>query len=81
MVEKPISINAIKKEPFTGSETGMRYRFEKVEDLLKTSVYPEPFAFDKTDPEKITTKDFEFSNDGYDQAIAWINEEFEKARK
>ena len=61
MVEKPISINAIKKEPFTGSESGMRYRFEKADDFLKTSVYPEPFAFEKTDPEKIITKDFEFS--------------------
>ena len=81
MVEKPISINAIKKEPFTGSESGMRYRFEKADDFLKTSVYPEPFAFEKPDPVKIITKDFEFSDAGYDKALAWINEEFEKARQ
>lgn len=78
MVSKIVSINAIKKEPFTGSDSGMRYRFEKVEEGLRTYIYPEPFSFEKTDPEKITAKDFEFSQEGYDEAIAWINEEFRK---
>ena len=50
-------ISFLKKEPFTESFQGMRYRIEKQEadnepTVLKTTIWPQPFCFDKTPDEK-----------------------------
>ena len=54
-------ISFLKKEPFTGSFQGMRYRIEKQEadnepTVLKTTIWPQPFCFDKTPDEKKSEK-------------------------
>lgn len=82
-----ISMNYIKKLAYTGSYQGMRYMMKKVskkekdkqreevtKDYLRTFVWPEPLAFAKTDPEKISSLDFPFSQTGKQEAVAWLNE-------
>ena len=73
-------------QPFTGSDTGMRYRVimqkeEKSEDgtVIKEKgliacVWPEPFSFEKTADEQKITKLFPFTEEGKEQAAAWMNE-------
>ena len=50
MIERKdvMPVNFLKKENFTGSDTGMRYRMEKAskeeETVLKVTVWPEPYG-------------------------------------
>ena len=61
-------VNFLKKEKYTGSCKGMRFRMEKFEKegeetpVLRVSVWPEPYSFDCTPIAK-----------GAD----WINERYE----
>jgi len=78
-------------EAYFGSYKGMRYRLarnplknvifipidQRGEAHLEASVWSEPYAYAMTDKDKITTKEFEFTQDGFDKAIDWINEQYE----
>lgn len=83
--KKPISINAIKKLPFTGNYQGMRYRLERIEQtegeetkqILSVCTYPWPYSYPHTDPAKIATAEFDFSDDGYTQAVEWLNNQYD----
>ena len=73
-------VNFLKKEKFTGSDTGMRYRMEMtkrevpkedgadgetVEDtVLTVTSWPEPYGYDATPEEEKTRKEFPFSEEG-----------------
>lgn len=46
-----LSILFLKKEAYTGSHHGIRYRLSKDEDTLKACVYPEPYCFEATKDE------------------------------
>jgi hypothetical protein len=82
MIERSslLSLNFYKKEPFTGSYEGMRYRIEKKEkdgeSLLCATTYPYPFCFTATKEEDKTSADFPFSEDGMEEAVAWLNEQY-----
>ena len=51
-------VNFLKKEKYTGSCKGMRFRMEKFEKegadapILQVSVWPEPYSFDCTPEEE-----------------------------
>ncbi len=73
---------------FTGSDRGKRYRIikeerEKAEEgkepetfkVFQASVWNGPFAYDKTPKEEVFKKDFEFSPEGLEKALNWINED------
>jgi hypothetical protein len=76
--------------PFTGSFRGMRYRIIKQKETrneegaivteggLLVTVWPEPFAFDKTDESLKVSRLFPFDEEGKSQAVAWLNEEHER---
>lgn len=72
------SFNYIKKERFTGSNEGTRFLFEKKQEedriALVACVWPEPFSFEHTDEERKEYKDFTFSEEGLQEAMAWVNE-------
>ena len=55
-------INFLKKEKFTGSHKGLRFRMEKLEEneetFLFVSVWPEPYSYDFT-PEDVKLIDYE----------------------
>ena len=56
VIEKPVSINAIKKLNYTGSYCGMRYMLEKKDGRMAAHTYPEPFNYEKTPEEKIVSQ-------------------------
>ncbi len=95
-------IGFLKKEKFSGSAEGMRYRMEKfsfevpdpaaaenaaapteegeatvptkTETVLRVTVWPEPFCYEKTPAEVKTVQDFPFTEDGVESARQWLNE-------
>lgn len=75
-------INYLKKEKFTGSYQGMRYRMEKREQegeetCLAVTVWPEPYGYDATPEEQREEKLFSFDADGIAQGVEWINQRYE----
>lgn len=77
MITKTLPLQFIKKSPFYGSYKGMRYVLRKKEDELEVCIYPEPYAFDVTEEEKKTYYTFEFSDNGYEEAISLLNQQYE----
>lgn len=76
-------INFLKKEKFTGSYKGMRFRMEKLEieggetPKLGVTVWPEPYSCDATpDSEKVNIV-LDFDADGLAKGVDWVNEQFE----
>ena len=71
-------VNFLKKENFTGSARGMRYRMEKGEadgeEALVVTVWPEPYGFDATPEEQKTRAQFAFSEEGIEAGVQWLNE-------
>ena len=70
----------LKKEAFTGSYQGMRYRIKKKEvpinenseettTKLSVFIWPQPFCFDKTEDSQNTEELFNFSPDGIKEAV------------
>ena len=76
MFEKPISINFIKMQDYYGSYEGVSFAFKKKDDRLEAYLYPAPFSVDATPDEKKLITEFEFSDNGYAEAVAWMNEHF-----
>lgn len=75
------NLNILKKEDYTGSMDGMRYRLVKAENeegeaKLRVASWPEPFCFDKTPEEKKTVRDFAFSEEGKKDAADWLNRQW-----
>ncbi len=79
-------------EAFFGSYKGMRYRlareplehvfFVPVEDRdpnarLMATVWPEPYSYFDTEEDKKTSELFTIDEEGFDNAIRWINEQYE----
>lgn len=70
-----VSLNFIKKEVFTGSDEGMRYRLEKSGDNILAWVWPEPYNFLKTDSSLKTSESFPLTPEGKEEAVNWLNEQ------
>lgn len=79
-------INYLKKERFTGSYQGMRYKMEKAQigegeeakTVLRVVQWPEPYSFDATKDEEKTSMDTSFDEEGIEKGIDWLNEEYLK---
>jgi hypothetical protein len=69
-----------KKEAYTGSMKGMRYRVSKEEDAFEAVVYPEPYGYDATPEEDKTRTSFPFTEEGRGQVVDWINEQYDSRR-
>jgi hypothetical protein len=77
-------------EAYFGSFKGMRYRLarEPLENVkftpidqrspatLMATVWPEPNAYGRTNPELMTTEHFEVSQEGLEKAVEWINNQY-----
>lgn len=65
---------------YTGSFQGMRYRLRKKEEedkkVLEAVIYPEPFCFEKTGEEEKEYQDFPFTDEGFQQAVDWLNKQY-----
>ncbi|WP_394522889.1 GNAT family acetyltransferase [Lacrimispora sp. JR3] len=73
-----VPMQFFKKEAYTGSMNGMRYRVSKVEEELEAAVYPEPYCYEATPEEQKTKMKFPFSEEGREQAVNWINQQYEE---
>ena len=75
----------INRGVYTGSFCGMRYRMsketrtrgEEEEKVLALAIYPEPLCFECTPEEKKEYQDFPFTEEGFAQAVAYLNECYE----
>ena len=79
--KKLIPYGGLKKEPFSGTHHGMRYFFRGDDGKSSTTftvfIYPEPWCFEDTPEEEKEQKTFPLSDEGMDEAIAWLFERFE----
>ena len=75
----------IKKAELAGSYEGMRFKLYKKAGtdgpVLGCVIWPEPFNFLKTSKQEKTYEEFEFSEDGIDDAIRWMNQAWIDGRK
>lgn len=76
--EDILSLAYLKKTDYTGSHQGMRYRLEGImadeTKKLLVTVWPEPLNYAKTKEELKKKNEFDFSDDGITDAIAWMND-------
>lgn len=69
-------------QPFTGSYKGMRFKIvhpkpaEGEENLIYLNIWPEPLCFEKTDDELKINKSFQYSKEGYDEMVSYIEETY-----
>lgn len=74
-------LNYIKKEEYSGSMDGMRYMLKRVksgdEDLIRVTIWPEPYGINKTPEEEKQSTDVPLSAEGVEQAAYWLNEQYE----
>lgn len=84
MIERKtfLALNFYKKEPFTGSYKGMRYRIARTEGeggaSLTAVCWPEPFNYEKTPEEQKIQADFPFSEEGLVRIADWLNERYQE---
>lgn len=88
MIERKdvMPINFLKKEKFTGSFKGMRYRMEKgtvkedeaEKNILMVTTWPEPYGYDATSEEQKTKGLFPFTEEGIVSGVEWLNGQHEK---
>ena len=76
-----LSTKFLKKESYSGSYNGMRYMIKKSEEGIIAYAYSEPWAFEMTPEEERLIKEFSFSDEGVQEAIAWLTELHETHRK
>lgn len=72
-----ISLNYIKKDPVTGSYKGMRYQLMKDKDDIEVTIWPEPYNYLKTPEEQKQHIHFPLTNEGKEEAINWMNEQYQ----
>ena len=82
MIDKRlVPYSGLKKEPFSGSHNGMRYMMRSDNGRDSTTftvfVYPEPWCFEQTPDEEKTSASFPISEEGMDDAISWLFEQYE----
>ncbi len=80
-----LSIPYLKKTSFSGSYQGMRFlmRMEKGEEttVLRVIYWKEPYSYDATKEEDKTAAEFEFSEDGIQKAVDWLNDRWKEHRE
>lgn len=74
-------LNFFKKESFTGSDVGMRYMVRKQAEHLEAFVWPEPYGFDATPDEQKLKAEFEYTSEGIQTAVDWVNSQKENYTK
>lgn len=78
-----LSINFLNKLKYKGSYQGKRFMFEKYEEkednkvvstVLKVYVWKDLFNFENTNEEEIIKKEFEYSKDGIEDGIKFVED-------
>ena len=75
-----VPMQFFKKEAYTGSMKGMRYRVKKEEEEFSAVVYPEPYCYEATPEENKTRTSFPFTEEGREEVVDCINKQYEENR-
>ena len=72
-----LSISFLNESPFKGSYNGKRFMFEKSKKddenfVLKLYIWKDLYSFEKTDIKDIMIKEFDYSKDGIDKGLDFI---------
>ena len=71
-----LSINFLNKLPFKGSYNGKRFLFKKDVDsgkeCLKLYLWKDLYSFENTDEKEMVIKEFDYSKDGIEQGIDFV---------
>lgn len=85
MIEKMMNLNYFTyKKPFSGSDKGNRFKYviqmQEVEEkkVLHVMCYVGEKNSKETPDEIKKFKDFEFSEEGYEEALDWLSKESDK---
>ena len=80
-----------KGKPFTGSDSGIRYRIAKStlegeaegekQDVFLVSVWPEPYCYEKTDRAKMIERTFPYSKESFEGLADYLNETGDQVRR
>lgn len=78
-----LSVKYLKKQPYSGSHQGMRFRLHapKDSDTVSVWIYPEPWCFETAPEEDKTLREFPFTPEGLEEAIRWLNASYEEKRE
>lgn len=70
------------KTPYYGSYYGMRFYLaregEKPDFQMVAIIWSEPFCMDATPDEQKKRKEFSFTEEGYEEAISWLNQMYQE---
>lgn len=87
---RTIALEYIKKEEFLGSYKGMRYRLakkqqkeeekEEAKTVIEVIIWPEPYNFFKTPEQKKQRKLFPFTQEGKEEAVVWLNQQYKEQK-
>ena len=86
MVERNrlLSLSYYEKAPFTGSDRSLRYRIEKHETegnkQLIVYAWNGLYSYECTPHEEMTTHLADFSDDGLDDIVSWLNNRFAQSQ-
>ncbi|HJC22150.1 MAG TPA: GNAT family acetyltransferase [Candidatus Eisenbergiella merdavium] len=72
--KEDLSYQFIKKEPLSGSCSGMRYYLTMEKDCIRACTYPDRFCFVKTPEEEKVYREFPASPDSMPLILDWLNE-------
>ena len=56
----------------------MRYVLDLEEGKIKAVVYPGPYCFEATPIEEMEIGYFDFSDEGLEQTVEWLNQRYEE---
>ena len=75
-----LSIKYLKRQPYSGSHRGMRFRLHvpKDSETMDVCIYAEPWCFDAAPEEEKTLREFPFTQEGLDEAVQWLNHYYEE---
>ena len=91
--EDVLNLNFYKKEKFTGSYKGMRYLLKKdsielssenpdvspeTKDVFRCYIWPGPYNFASTPDESKISAVFDFTEEGKQLAVDWMNEQWKQ---
>lgn len=72
------SLAYIKKSRYTGSFHSMRYVLDLKDGQISATIYPGPYCFEVTPDEEKETEFFEYSPEGLEATIAWMNHRYDE---
>lgn len=74
VIAMPIPLPYFKKENFSGSLNDIRYLIKKEDDNFVIEAWQGPYCSTATPDEEKERAQFEFSVEGLDQAVAWLDD-------